>query len=201
MITKKPSVAVLLAAYNGMEFIAEQVDTILNQKAVDINLFISVDFSNDETYEWALQLSVKNKNVQILPYGEVFGIASKNFYRLIKDVDFSFFDYIALSDQDDIWMTDKIINAIDALKVNKAVGYSCGIISFWDNGRKRKIYRSSIQKKFDYYFEPPGPGCTFVIKIEITMLLKDFVINNWTKINNVHSHDWIIYAFIRSKGQ
>ena len=201
MSLKTPTIAILLAAYNGIEFIEEQVDTILKQKYVIVDLFISVDLSSDGTYEWALDLSLKNKNVHVLPYGDVFGIASKNFYRLIKDVDFGYFDYIALADQDDIWMTDKIINAIDMLKLSKAVGYSGNTISFWDNGRRKKINRPTIQKKFDYYFEPPGPGCTFVIKKEIAIILKDFVINNWIKVNDVHSHDWFIYAFIRSKGQ
>ena len=201
MISKRPSVGILLAAYNGIEFIEELVDTILKQKYVVIDLFISVDPSSDGTYELALDLALKNKNIHVLPYKGSFGVASKNFYRLIKDVDFGYFDYIALADQDDIWMKDKIINAIDALKVNKAVGYSGNIISFWDDGRRKLINRPTIQKKFDYYFESPGPGCTFVIKNEIAIILKDFIVNNWTKINDVHSHDWLIYAFIRSKGQ
>ena len=201
MSLKTPTIAILLAAYNGIDFIEIQVDSILKQKDVNLELFISVDYSSDETYNWVIDLSHKNKNVHILPYGEVYGIASGNFFRLIKDVDFSFFDYIALADQDDIWDLDKIISAIDTLKVNKAVGYSCNIISFWSDGRQKKINRPSTQKKFDYYFEPPGAGCTFVIKKEIAMILKDFLINNWTKINDINSHDWLIYAFVRSIDQ
>ena len=201
MSSKTPTIAILLAAYNGIDFIETQVNSIFKQKDVNFELFISVDYSSDETYGWVIDLSLKNKNVHILPYGEIYGRASRNFFKLIKDVDFSSFNYIALADQDDIWMTDKIINAIDAIKTNKAVGYSCSLISFWSDGRKKKVNRANTQKKFDYYFEPPGAGCTFVIKKEIAMILKEFVINNWTKINEINSHDWLIYAFVRSKDQ
>ncbi len=201
MSSKGPTVAILLAAYNGIDFIEVQVDTILKQKNVILELFISVDYSDDETHDFLVNLALNNKNIHILPYGEVFGRASRNFFRLFKDVNFSRFDYIALADQDDIWADDKIINAIDCLKAQKAVGYSCGHISFWNNGRKKIINRPNTQKKFDYYFEPPGAGCTFVIKKEIAITFKEFLINNWTRVNELDSHDWFIYAFIRSKDQ
>lgn len=35
-----PRVAVLLAAYNGMQWIEEQVDSILNQQGVAVTLFL-----------------------------------------------------------------------------------------------------------------------------------------------------------------
>ncbi len=42
-------IAVLLAAYNGMEWIEEQIASILSQKGVSIKIFISVDLSSDRT--------------------------------------------------------------------------------------------------------------------------------------------------------
>jgi rhamnosyltransferase len=35
------SIAVLLATYNGMKWIEEQVESILNQQSVDVNIYIS----------------------------------------------------------------------------------------------------------------------------------------------------------------
>lgn len=46
-----PKVAVLLAAYNGMQWIKEQIDTVFNQQDVDVTIYISVDLSTDGTYE------------------------------------------------------------------------------------------------------------------------------------------------------
>ena len=52
MSEKRPRVAILLAAYNGMAFIAEQLQSILHQQGVDLRIFISVDLSTDDTYNW-----------------------------------------------------------------------------------------------------------------------------------------------------
>ena len=38
-----PKVAVLLAAYNGMKWIKEQINSILYQKNVNIDIYICVD--------------------------------------------------------------------------------------------------------------------------------------------------------------
>lgn len=138
-MTVNPSVAVLLTAFNGIKWINEQVNSILNQKEVDIDIYISVDVSSDGTYEWCQNLSSKKANVYILPYGDHFGGAAKNFFRLIKDVDFNMYDYISLADQDDIWLTDKISRAIKLIVEKKLDGYSSNAIAFWEDGQRNLL--------------------------------------------------------------
>ena len=198
-MSNSPSVAVLLAAYNGMEWIEEQVSSILSQKSISIEIFISVDLSNDKTHEWCQGLAEKNSHVKILPYGEKFGGAAKNFFRLIRDVDFSCFDYVALSDQDDIWDSSKLHHAIRTIEQDSLDGYSSDVIAFWSNGREKLVKKSFPQKKFDYFFEAAGPGCTYVLKQQPTQKFKKFLIKNWENINCIESHDWLIYAFFRSR--
>ena len=199
-MSNSPSVAVLLAAYNGMEWIEEQVSSILSQKSISIEIFISVDLSNDKTHEWCQGLAGKNAHVKVLPYGEKFGGAAKNFFRLIRDVDFSCFDYVALSDQDDIWDGSKLHHAIRTIEQDSLDGYSSDVIAFWSNGREKLVKKSFPQKKFDYFFEAAGPGCTYVLKQQPTQKFKKFLIKNWENINCIESHDWLIYAFFRSRG-
>jgi len=199
-VSNSPSVAVLLAAYNGMEWIEEQVSSILSQKSISIEIFISVDLSNDKTHEWCQGLAGKNAHVKVLPYGEKFGGAAKNFFRLIRDVDFSCFDYVALSDQDDIWDSSKLHHAIRTIEQDSLDGYSSDVIAFWSNGREKLVKKSFPQKKFDYFFEAAGPGCTYVLKQQPTQKFKKFLIKNWENINCIESHDWLIYAFFRSRG-
>ena len=198
-MSNSPSVAVLLAAYNGMEWIEEQVSSILSQKSISIEIFISVDLSNDKTHEWCQDLAGKNAHVKVLPYGEKFGGAAKNFFRLIRDVDFSCFDYVALSDQDDIWDSSKLHHAIRTIEQDSLDGYSSDVIAFWSNGREKLVKKSFPQKKFDYFFEAAGPGCTYVLKQQPTQKFKKFLIKNWENINCIESHDWLIYAFFRSR--
>lgn len=194
-----PSVAVLLSAFNGIRWIESQIKTILAQKNVSIKIFISIDISIDKTYELCCLLSKKNKNITLLPYGKRFGGAAKNFYRLIRDVDISKFDYIALSDQDDIWDKNKMYQATRIIEKNNLGGYSSDITAFWANGRKKIEKKSFPQKKYDYYFESAGPGCTYVLKKQPMIEFKKFLIKNWKKVNSIELHDWIIYAFFRSQ--
>jgi rhamnosyltransferase len=197
-VINNPSVAVLLAAHNGITWIKEQVDTIFQQKDVDVDIYISVDVSSDGTYEWCKELDGKNSRVKVLPYGDFFGGAAKNFFRLIKDVDFSEYDYISLADQDDIWLPNKLSRAITLIRDRKLEGYSSNVTAFWEDGREKLVKKSYSQKKFDYYFESGGPGCTFVFKQHSIQKFKNFLIDNWTLVNEVEFHDWLIYAYFRS---
>ena len=199
-MNNSPSIAVLLAAYNGMEWIGEQIASISSQKNTSIEIFISVDLSNDKTYEWCQDLARNNSYIKVLPYGERFGGAAKNFYRLIRDVDFSYFDYIALSDQDDIWDGDKLRHAISVIEKDNLDGYSGNVIAFWSDGQERLDKKNFPQKRFDYFFEAAGPGCTYVFKQQAIQKFKKFLIKNWTKVNLVELHDWMIYAYFRSQG-
>jgi rhamnosyltransferase len=197
---ENPKVFVLMAAYNGMEWVEQQVSSILYQKDVDIKLIVSVDLSTDATFQWFQNLSKLDSRVSILPYGEKFGGAAKNFFRLIRDADFSFFDYIALSDQDDIWDSGKLQHAIRIIEQDDLDGYSSDVVAFWNNGREKLVKKSFPQKKFDYFFEASGPGCTYVLKQQSAQKFKKFLIKNWDDVNLVKLHDWMIYAYFRSQG-
>ena len=199
MINKTPSAVVLLSAYNGMEWIEQQIVSILSQKGVFIKIFISIDLSSDRTYEWCQDLARKDVRVEVLTYGERFGGAAKNFFRLIRDVDFSRFDYISLSDQDDIWDSDKLHHAIRTIEQDDLDGYSSNVIAFWNNGKEELVKKSFPQKKFDYFFEAAAPGCTYVLKQQPAQKFKKFLIKNWENVNCIESHDWLIYAFFRSR--
>jgi rhamnosyltransferase len=197
-MTSNPSIAVLLAAYNGMKWIEEQIDSIIKQEDVDIDIYISVDVSSDGTYEWCQNLALKNTKINVLPYGDYFGGAAKNFFRLIRDVDFGNYDYISLADQDDIWLPRKISRAVKLITEGKLDGYSSNVIAFWEDGREKIVKKSYTQKQFDYYFEAAGPGCSYVFKQESIFFFKEFLIDNWIQVNRVELHDWMIYAYFRS---
>lgn len=197
-INQLPKVAVLLAAYNGEKYIQEQIESIVNQVDVDVYIYISIDASTDRTLEICQQLQKIYKNIFIINEGkERFGSAGKNFYYLIKNVDFEEFDFIALSDQDDIWKSSKIIRGIQVLEKEQASGYSSDVECFWDDkSKKNKIIKKSYpQKKYDYYFEPAGPGCTYILVSKLAISLQTKI---KSRITLPYHHDWFIYAFARS---
>lgn len=76
----QPRILVLLAAYNGMRWISEQVNSILSQEEVSVSLLISVDRSDDGTENWVDQLCQRDSRVKSLAHGEKFGGAARNFF-------------------------------------------------------------------------------------------------------------------------
>ena len=190
-------IAVLLASYNGVKYIKEQVDSILNKKEVDVTIFISDDLSTDKTIEYLQDIYKDFKNIVYLPSGSKFGGAGKNFFRLIRDVDFSSFDFISFVDQDDIWYEDKLIRAIKTIEDKQLDAYSSNVLAFWEDGKEMIINKSSLQARYDYLFEAAGPGCTYVLKKDLAIFLQKFICENWEDVNKVELHDWFIYAFAR----
>ncbi|MFM5248029.1 MULTISPECIES: glycosyltransferase [Aeromonas] len=190
---------VFLAAYNGEQWIEEQINSILNQNDISVDIYISIDKSTDRTLDICEKCLSENKNIKLLPYGESFGGAGKNFYRLIMDVDFSSFDYIAFSDQDDIWYQDKLFNAIEKLQHYDC--YSSNVTAFWEDGREVLIDKAQPQQPWDYLFEAAGPGCTYVFKREIGLAFQAWLRENHAVIERkVSLHDWLLYAFARRYG-
>lgn len=115
MSVRSRKVAVLLAAYNGMEWIEAQLTSILHQSLVDVTVYISVDPSSDGTESWCAHYAKMHPEIVVLPEHGKFGSASRNFFRLIRDVDFDTYDFLAFADQDDLWHIDKLSRAIEAI--------------------------------------------------------------------------------------
>ncbi|MFX0090183.1 MAG: glycosyltransferase family 2 protein [Candidatus Hodarchaeota archaeon] len=96
-------VSVAMTTYNGEKYLREQLDSIYKQTYKNIEVIVSDDCSTDETVKileeyqekYGLQYSVNETNVGI----------KKNFERVISRCQG---EYIALSDQDDVWVPEKI---------------------------------------------------------------------------------------------
>lgn len=105
-------VAVLLSTFNGEKYLKEQVESILDQIDVKVKLFIRDDGSSDSTKD-ILQNFENNEDLTIT-YGDNFGVGN-SFMNLVYQTPESF-DYYAFADQDDIWLGDKLIKAIQQIE-------------------------------------------------------------------------------------
>jgi len=200
MTVKHPKVAVLLAAYNGIEWIEEQLASILSQHNVDVTVYISIDPSSDSTEAWCLAFAAKESRVTVLAPAGTFGGAALNFFRLIKDVDLSAYEYVAFADQDDIWYSDKLWRAIQNIKNRQIDACSSNVRAFWADGRVHVLNKAQPQVAWDYLFEAAGPGCTYVMSNRLIVALKASILTNWQQIQTISLHDWYCYAFARSHG-
>lgn len=104
-------VSVLMSTYNGEKFLEEQLESLFNQKGVNIQLLVRDDGSTDKT----LDILNKYQNCGKLKWysGENLKPAY-SFLNLLLNAPKS--DYYAFCDQDDVWLDNKIIKAINTLK-------------------------------------------------------------------------------------
>jgi rhamnosyltransferase len=200
MLSLKPNFAVCLAAYNGAQYIEAQINSILSQVDVDLTVIVSIDPSSDETEAIVMDLAKNNRKIILLPLGETFGGAGPNFYRLIRDINFSKFDYLSFSDQDDVWYSDKLSRAHKMMQKHNALGYSSGFEAFWPSGKKLAVNKAYPQRSYDYLFESAGPGCTYVIGKGLAESIKVLIEEADTSLYGIDFHDWLIYAYARHKG-
>jgi rhamnosyltransferase len=196
-----PKIAVCLAAYNGMRYLPEQLSSILEQVGVAVSVFISVDASADGTEAWLDTQALEDSRIVVLPHGERFGGAARNFFRLLQDVDFSNFDYVSFADQDDIWQQDKLIRHVELMQKNNVDGVSSNVVAFWPNGKTKLIDKSQPQRELDFLFESAGPGCTFLMTPWLMGEVKKLLVDPSNVANQVTLHDWLVYAVCRASGR
>lgn len=200
-LTKKksnPSVAILLATFNGMPYLEEQIASIYAQIGVDITIFASDDMSNDGS--WEFLNSIKDKNISLLPRKKI-GSGANNFFRMICDAGIDRFDYVALSDQDDVWAPRKLDRAIAQIEKSKCGGYSSDLFAFnEDYGKVWYLKKSDEPVLLDYLFQGASAGCTYVLTREAALLVRAKIEHTWASFPQNRSHDWLIYAICRSHG-
>lgn len=195
---KIPRVAVCLAAYNGLAYIADQIESILLQKNVDLRIFISVDHSTDGTEDRLIEWALSEPRLKLLPFGQHFGGAGPNFYRLLRDVNLNGFDYLSFADQDDIWHPEKLWRAHYFMKEQGALGYSSNFTAFWPSGETWAVNKAWPQRTWDFLFESAGPGCTYVLHSSLALPLQQLIRGADKNLLRIDYHDWLAYAFARS---
>lgn len=193
-------VAVLLAAYNGSQWIDEQIDTILAQAGMAVELFISVDASTDDTLERCQRRAALDNRIRVLPSGRRFGGVAANFFHLLSEVPLTGFDLVALSDQDDHWLPHKLQRAAQQLRAQGCEAYSSNVTAFWPDGRECLLNKAQPQVAYDHFFEAAGPGCTYVFSAALARHIQGQVRQQGEALAGVTLHDWYLYASVRAGG-
>ena len=106
-----PDVAVVMSTYNGGRYLREQVDSILAQEGVRVHLVVRDDGSSDDTVS-QLQEYERDGKLELI-CGKNLGV-TKSFLLLVSVVA-DRYPYVAFSDQDDVWHTNKLLRAVGRL--------------------------------------------------------------------------------------
>ncbi|SFA70120.1 Glycosyltransferase involved in cell wall bisynthesis [Flavobacterium swingsii] len=103
-------ISVAVCTYNGEQFIKEQIDSILNQSLPVDEIIVCDDRSKDRTIEILEEYSSLNPGLFKIYVNEKNLRSVKNFEKAIS---LCTGDIIFLSDQDDIWVNNKVADYID----------------------------------------------------------------------------------------
>lgn len=192
---------VLVATYNGQDYIREQLDSILNQTYKNIRIIISDDCSKDNTLSILKEYEKKYNNITIYTHENNLGY-KKNFEFLLNKVDAK---YYMLCDQDDVWKKDKIEKSYNKMiEENADLVYTDLVVvdenlneinkSYWNViGKRKKIKLDDINT---LYLDNTVTGCTILSK---SKFIKDILpIPDDTKYM---LHDYWIALVVCLKGK
>lgn len=185
----RPNVLVLMSTYNGEQFIREQIDSILNQENVNVELLIRDDGSTDSTTQ--ILKEYEDNSACHVVYGNNIG-ASKSFLWLLKNCGVN--DYYSFSDQDDIWLKDKLITAVLALSKNQADLYH-GLAGKVTKDLKPLPNGEFIPKDaFGASLMSSATGCTMVFNKSLLERIRIYV------PNDISMHDAWVYRVTYALG-
>lgn len=106
------NIAILMATYNGSEYLEQQINSIISQSAHDWTLYIHDDGSCDKTLNIIREYSSEHKNIVVLDYPSQHG-AKDNFLSMVQKIEA---DYYLFCDQDDVWHNRKIEIEMDKMR-------------------------------------------------------------------------------------
>lgn len=108
------NVSIVMATYNGEKYLRQQLNSILEQTCQHFELIVVDDASTDETLSILNEYAASDDRIHVYPAENNLGLVA-NFERGLR---LAKGEFIALSDQDDIFRKDKIEQLMNALKAH-----------------------------------------------------------------------------------
>lgn len=162
-------VCVLLSTYNGKKYFAEQVNSILNQKDVDIYILIRDDGSSDGTLDIIRDyIGRYPEKIECVNLEDSFNVGwRQSFFNLLEYASSHYLDemdFFSFADQDDVWLNDKLVKACDQLSNIRDEGLYFSNTTVVDEALHYLrmglcFYSGSVM---DILNKPSACGCTMV---------------------------------------
>ncbi|MFN2565742.1 MAG: glycosyltransferase family 2 protein [Gemmatimonadaceae bacterium] len=102
-----PSYAIVLSTYNGVPYLADQIESIRAQTAPEWRLYVRDDGSSDDTREQIARFAARDPRIVVLSDDVGHLGAPSSFATLLSHAYARGEAYIFLSDQDDVWLPNK----------------------------------------------------------------------------------------------
>lgn len=191
-------VTTLLAVYNGASFLREQLDSLAAQGLPSHGILAGDDGSTDGSVA-LLKDFAHQMPVDVID-GPRQGFAP-NFLNLIRYAPAG--QYLALCDQDDVWLSGKLTRALEALSRQTGPALYCSRRWIWDGSRDDGDTPHRASRNYE---SPPGfgnalveniaPGNTIVLNPAAAELARAAV----AFADGIFAHDWWLYQIVTGAG-
>lgn len=193
-------VNILMSTYQGQAFLAEQIESIRSQTFEDWHLLIRDDGSDDRTPEIIREFVRKDSRIRFINDGQAENCGVINsFYALVKE---EAADYYFFSDQDDVWLPDKL-----ALQLAEAEKHpkDRALLIYTD----LKVVDQELNIMAESMIRSQSHHANTSLKQELTentvtggtMLINHALAQLWTETKNLIMHDWYLALLAAAFGQ
>jgi teichuronic acid biosynthesis glycosyltransferase TuaG len=183
-------VSIITPCYNSSKFIAQTIDSILQQTFLDWELLIVDDCSTDNSLEIIYSLSGDNSKIVVIPLKERVGAAEARNIALRKANG----RYIAFLDSDDIWFPNKLERQLSfMISSNYAFSFTAyNIIN--ENGKTlKRIITAPKRIGYYQYLRNTIIGC-------LTVIIDRQVVGYFEMPPIKSSHDMALWLLILKRG-
>jgi len=178
----KALVSIALCTYNGEAYLKQQLDSIVNQSYPEIELIAVDDCSSDDTLNILKEYSAKYPFIKLFINPENLGYI-RNFEKALSLCNG---DFIALSDQDDIWDLKKIEKQVKAIGNNLLIYHDSEFVD--QNGQSLRLYMSDIMNL--YRGDQPEAFLFFNCISGHSVLMKKELRDELLPFPDAYFHDW-----------
>ena len=191
---RQPTAAVVVSTYNGEHFLSAQLDSILAQTGVSVQIYVRDDGSTDGTKEILHRYEASDHRVHV-EEGENVGVGAsfmRGLYAVPKD-----YDYYAFSDQDDIWMPEKLLRAVHVLQKTGKGLYTSNQMVTDSEGREVGLRFQELPdlRKYSILQQNRVSGCTIVMTDAFCRMLTEEKRRPQESLFQSRIHDvWVIMA-------
>lgn len=193
-----PEVLILLTTFNGEKYLPEQLASIERQTYGHWRILASDDGSTDTTPTQLDEFRARHPDRVAMLEGPPSGSAKDNFFKLLRAAPPA--RYVAFSDQDDVWVADKLDRLVAACqRLERRIGPDLPCAVFSD----LRVVDETLQVRAASFFEEINarpdkvtfgsllvenaiPGCSMLVN---SALINEFRTYPGT-LDDARMHDW-----------
>jgi len=173
-------ISILIPIFNGIEFIDESVQSVINQTVREWELIIGINGheKNSEAYKIANTYTEKDTRIRVIDLDSKGKAAALN-----EMITYCKYDWVSILDVDDKWFATKLLTQLHYMKKYDVIGTKC---RYFGNSSKTPDIHIGDLMDFSFYNYNPIINSSCLVRKELcnwdsTFGLEDYDL--WLRLN------------------